>query len=126
MEIELGGDFGPIAAGVGGGLAGIFAGVGWTTLAVVTSAAAVAAGVFVGTYFLAQWLSATPHRAHQWKLKYEDHNWVKRGTIGWVMLGAVFYPFIVTDTVDYDADKYKVRFTRWKSNSKKGLPKMWF
>ena len=115
MEVELGADAGPIAGAVGSALGGaIGAAVGWGTLATVTSVLAVAAGVFVGAWYLAVWISGARDRNHQWKLKYEDHNWVKKGTIGWITLGVedkqLFYPFIVTGTVDYDADKYTIRF----------------
>jgi hypothetical protein len=115
MEVELGAEAGPIAGAISSAVAGTFAAaVGWTTLATVAAVAAVAAGVFVGAWYLAQWISGIKSRNHQWKLKYEDHNWIKKGTIGWIALGVddkqLFHPFICTGIVDYDADKYTIRF----------------
>ena len=115
MEVELGADAGPIAGAVGGALGGVMgAAVGWTTLATVAAVAAIAAGVFVGAWYLAVWISGAKDRNHQWKLKYEDFNWIKAGTIGWIALGVeekqLFYPFICTGIVDYDNEKYTIRF----------------
>ena len=115
MEVELGAEAGPIAGAVSSAVAGtVAAAAGWTTLATVAAVAAVAAGVFVGAWYLAVWISGMKSRNHQWKLKYEDFNWIKKGTIGWIALGVddkqLFYPFICTGIVDYDAEKYNIRF----------------
>ena len=96
-------------AGVGGGVA---AGIGWAAGAVALGAVASFAGLAVGGYFLGKELLAESwdyqKKITQAKMKAEG-NWVKRGTIGYLQVGDMNYPSVVTKVLEKE-DFYEIVF----------------
>jgi hypothetical protein len=107
MEVDLG----PIGAAVGGGVAAALGAASWVGLAVATGVLAVLAGIVFAVWGIVKFVLADIERntVHRWK---EAGNWIKKGTLGWIMLDKLFYPFIVMEVVGDDLwqDKYRIRF----------------